>query len=575
MGSEEIQMLIEEGGEYAANEQFDKANEAFTHALDLDPTHTYTLYGKAFCLRKLGNYENAQVILNDALSLYPYDTELLNERGMLHYDQKQYDQAIEAFDQVLALDPENEYARNLKVKVLTKINRSREALEFLQKLKEAFVNDLGVASELGWFYIQRNELMSAQKEFQFILEKDSNNTTGTTGLGAVYFNQGDYEAAEDNFRQVMDAEPNEPVFHTNLAWALVRQDKEGEFAEAEKHCRRALQLDPNYAQAFGCLGVLAFKRGNLRESEDYLRTSIEVNPEEGNYSDLGALYIQMERYEEAEEKLKKAIEINKDDVQAHVELGNFYLKTYKPKKAVREFRQAMAIDPYNEAPRRAIAVALMRTGELVEAERVLREAIRLLDKSKRWQLHLTLCRVLTRIGDDTGDSQFYEEALEEVVEAIHLKPDHPDPYFHGGIVRSKLEDYRGALKNFRSCLKQDPHRFEAERNAMRIQLLLRKERVQSKGSLSGGIGVGVISIVQLIVLWIFYLGGKVTETMLTILVPVLLGLVVVAFLLPWLIRIKLPGLEAELSQPTETVSSGPTGEVGFGSSPPTISSGPR
>jgi hypothetical protein len=82
-------------------------------------------------------------------------------------------------------------------------------------------------------------------------------------------------------------------------------------------------------------------------------------------------------------------------------------------------------------------------------------------------------------------------------------------------------------------------------------------------------------VVQLSLLWYFFKQGKVTETILTVMIPILLGLVVVAFLIPVLIKLKLPGLEAELSERKEPVSSGPKGEIAFISSPPTISSGPR
>jgi hypothetical protein len=55
--------------------------------------------------------------------------------------------------------------------------------------------------------------------------------------------------------------------------------------------------------------------------------------------------------------------------------------------------------------------------------------------------------------------------------------------------------------------------------------------------------------------------------MITVLVPICLGLVVVSILLPSLSKLKLTGLEAELSQPTakEALASGPKGEIGFGS----------
>lgn len=49
--------------------------------------------------------------------------------------------------------------------------------------------------------------------------------------------------------------------------------------------------------------------------------------------------------------------------------------------------------------------------------------------------------------------------------------------------------------------------------------------------------------------------------MLQVLTPMLLGLLLLSFLLPSLTKLKLAGLEAELSQPNEKISKGPTGRM--------------
>jgi hypothetical protein len=71
--------------------------------------------------------------------------------------------------------------------------------------------------------------------------------------------------------------------------------------------------------------------------------------------------------------------------------------------------------------------------------------------------------------------------------------------------------------------------------------------------------------------WLRWQGGAgedalVTSTMITVLTPVCLGLLVVAVVLPQLSKLKLTGLEAELSEPKpkEALESGPKGEIGFG-----------
>jgi tetratricopeptide (TPR) repeat protein len=230
-------------------------------------------------------------------------------------------------------------------------------------------------------------------------------------------------------------------------------------------CREALEKNPYLAEAFGCLGNIAFKKGHIREAEGYFIRSIEVDSQKGHYADLGALYSQMGQYETAKRNLDQALKNNPDDAYARIELGNLYILTDNVKEGIREFRLAAIIDPQHPGAFNGLAIALMENLQLLEAEKVVRNALRTLDRSRRWELHLTLCRLLTILGDDTSDVHFYEEALKEVNTAIKLMPAHPSPYFHSGIVRFKLEEYDKSLKSFRNCLKQDEFHFEAALNA--------------------------------------------------------------------------------------------------------------
>jgi tetratricopeptide (TPR) repeat protein len=195
----------------------------------------------------------------------------------------------------------------------------------------------------------------------------------------------------------------------------------------------------------------------------------------------------MGNYENAETNLKKAIENNKYDSKAHVELGNLFLQTERIKDAIKEFRRAISVDTSSEEAVRALSIALMQIGDYRESEKTLREGIRRLEEFKRWQLHLTLSRLLVCMGDETSEKAFYEEALKEVNEAIKLRPDHPDPYFYAGIVRSKLKDYWRAKRSFSSCLRRDKNYFEAERNIRIIDPLIYEELFRSKVGIVGAL----------------------------------------------------------------------------------------
>ncbi|WP_020160063.1 tetratricopeptide repeat protein [Methylobacter marinus] len=598
--SNDIKSLEDQGWQLFDQKQYDEAIKIFDKIFKKETDNIAAFQGKIASLREKRDYEEANKLLVKALNAHPKHPGILSERAWLFRAQNKYDEAISAFDEVLKVKRDIDIFV-WEIGLLRSQCRFEEAEKLIVQADSEFSNNLRIRNEFGWLHFYQMQYDEAIKTFEEILEKDKNNESARQGkiaslrlkgqyteatdqakealkhlsnspgiyseLGWINFEQGDYDEAEKYFIKVLTI-IDDPLVYIHLAWSLVRQEKDTTLDIAIKHCRAALKLEPNLAEAFGCLGNIAFRRGHVHEAEEYFRRSIQVNAKKGHYADLGALYIYLERYEEAKEKLEDALKNNPNDAYAHLEMGDLYLQTEKVKEAIREFRLAADIDPHNSNSFKGWAIALMENNKLIEAEKVLRKAIKRLDESKRWELHLTLCRLLARIGDETSDHQFYEEALKEVNTAIRLKPQDPAPYFHAGIVRFKLEDYRNALNNFRRCLREDKHNLEAELNARRVQSLIRIEKARSRVSRFASIFLTIIFLTQLIALWVlrfFRTDGIITDTMLIVLVPILMGLMVVTVLLPGLTRLKMTGLEAELSEPTpkESLPSGPKGEIGF------------
>jgi len=574
----------EKGWLFVDKKQYVKALEAFDKVLrKVDETNQFALQGKIASLRLQGCFTEASELVDKALLLHPDSTGILIERGWLFFDQKRLNEAEESFAKAIRLAPYRIELKFSRIEVLMRTNRSFEAEKTLLELKKRFPNDPQVMERLGRFYIHQRDLRRAKEEFESILRSNPNDIAALGGLAAVCLVQSSYNEAIERFRKLCDMDPNNPAWYTNWAWALVREwttqtrrrasSNSSLLDQAERLCERALELDPESPEAYGCLGTITFRRGKLRLSEDYLLTSIKQDSVRGNHIGLGALYVQMGRYDEAQEVLKEALRYH-DDVSAHIEFGNLFLKTGRIKEAIHEFRRAMGTDPTDEEPPRALSIALMEANELNEAETVLRDALRRLDDSKRWRLHLTRAQLLTKRGDETENSHYYDEALKEANKAIDLNSAHPDPHFYAGFIRAKLKDYKGARKCFQSCLEKDDHD-EAQSNLTHVQSLIQEEKKRSRGSFWAGFFVGALAVSQLVVLWYFFKQGKITETILSVLLPIFSGLVVVAFLIPVLYKLKLPGLEAELRERTDPVSSGLKGEVVFSTSPLTISSGPR
>lgn len=592
-------MLEQEGwGSFNAR-HYDLAIERFDEVLGREPSSEGAHQGRVAALRKKRRFTEASEALDKGLAFHPRSIGLLSERAWLQYEQGRYPEAIQAFDEVLKVDPESDDKIVWKTSLLRALHRYEEAEITLRQARDRMPESVALQTELGWLYFDQRKYEDAADVFIAVLARSKNHElalqgriasarmTGRVGEaqrllraalhehgrspgirseeGWLYFGQEQYERAEESFRFVLQLQPHDVFSLITLAWTLAWQGGDDELEEAAALCRQALEIDPDVSQAYGCLGVVAFKQGMLREAEANLVRSIRLDPIKGRMADLGALYTQMGRYEEAEKSLRQAIETNPDDAYARVELGNLLLVTDRVKEATRELRFAMAVDGNHADPPRALAIALLESGKPSEAEKIVRNALRVLDQPRRWQLHLTLCQVLTRRGDETGDATLYQDALKEAKAAIRLKGTRPDPYFHAAIVRYKLGDYSGALKDFQRCIKLDKRHVEADLNARRLQTLLRREAHSRIGRIESYV-LGGIFLALVLAVWIVFLRTtKLSQDSMMIITPILLTLILASMLLPWLSRLKLAGLEAELSepQPKETLGAGPKGEIGF------------
>jgi tetratricopeptide (TPR) repeat protein len=297
--------------------------------------------------------------------------------------------------------------------------------------------------------------------------------------------------------------------------------------------------------------------------------------------DLGALYNQLGRLDEAETYLRKALERDWYDCQAHIEMGHLFLQRNVQQRsgehrtaAVRHFRQARQIDSASGSASLGLALALSQPpGELTEAEAVLQEALRRRDCDQpRWQLLIAVARLLVERGDATNIRQFYLDALAHTQEAISLASGESEPYFVAAVTRYKLAELSGdfsakliqrrmAVLDLRRAVRFNPSNIEAQRGLRVVEEALRI----SRSSTAGSVIVMTTGMIILGGLWAaFFVSDRVTSLMLTTLTPVLVGLIIVGFLMPFIIRLKLPGVEADLSASIRQVSSGPTGDETFG-----------
>ncbi|MEU0529916.1 tetratricopeptide repeat protein [Amycolatopsis tolypomycina] len=558
----------------------------YEKAIELDPQNGWVRANHANALWRSGRHEDAEAALVTALDLLPDHAGLMLEMGRLCDVRNRHEEALTWFDRTLARLPRSNLALIAKSAALRSLGRFGDAERLLSSRLERPDVTAGVMIEWGWVLRDRGELARARQAFERALTlavgKDGR-ADALHCLGWTAYSGGDFEQAESRFRAAIAEDHRSNEAMVGLAWTLVHDGEPNDEEEAERLCLDVLEDDPRRHLAHTCLGVLYARQGNLPQAEYHLRRSIEIDPYGGSYVDLGALFAQMGRFEEAEALLLKALERNWYDSQAHIELGALHLQrdldgTDDPaeaRRAARHFRQALVIEPTRGAAAIGLSLALIKSpGDLLAAERVLREALRRQDCDQpRWQLLVALARLLIGRGDETQRRDLHLEALSTARQAIELAANQPDPHYVAGVAAYKAGESgpqaqarpfyrRRALHHFRRCLHHDPEHIEARR----VMALAEESLAITRNSLAGSATMIVVAGALLVTLWLgFFLTDKVTTVVISTLTPILVGLVALGFVLPFLVRLKLPGgVEADLSASLNQVSSGPTGEVSIG-----------
>jgi len=129
----------------------------------------------------------------------------------------------------------------------------------------------------------------------------------------------------------------------------------GALEAAYESLRKAVSLQPEYAEAHNNLGLVLSRLGKEKEATEAFKRALTIDPRLGEaYNNLGFLYHTSSQFEQAVQMFGQAIQNAADSSIAYTNLGNSFYKMDQPDKAVEAWRRALDLDPMNENARRGL-----------------------------------------------------------------------------------------------------------------------------------------------------------------------------------------------------------------------------
>jgi Tfp pilus assembly protein PilF len=175
-------------------------------------------------------------------------------------------------------------------------------------------------------------------------------------LANLLRDRGETAEAIRHYRAALQLEPRHSAARNNLGVVLADQ---GEVAGAIGQYREAIRLEPDFADAHFNLanGLRALRR--LNEAVVEYREALRLEPHLAEaHTNLGEILASEGHMDEAIAQFRAALQIRPDSAEAHNNLGAALGLQGKMDEAIDQFRQALEIDPSHERARENLRLAL-------------------------------------------------------------------------------------------------------------------------------------------------------------------------------------------------------------------------
>jgi predicted O-linked N-acetylglucosamine transferase (SPINDLY family) len=152
----------------------------------------------------------------------------------------------------------------------------------------------------------------------------------------------------------------------------------GRLAAAEQIYRQILQIEPNHADAWQFLGVIATQAGQYARAIECIGRAIVINPHSAPYHhNLGYALQEQGRLDEAAACYRRALELNPDSPESYNNLGNVLTFRGQATEAIACYQRALQLRPDFAQAHSNLGTAWKDLGELDQAVTCFRRALEL------------------------------------------------------------------------------------------------------------------------------------------------------------------------------------------------------
>ena len=275
------------------------------------------------------------------------------------------------------------------------------------------------------------------------------------------------EAKKEIDKQLINY-PNSSILFNILGAVYAGQN---ELEKALNSYKKAIKINPEYAQAYNNLGTALHQIGKIEESIDNYQIAIKLN---NNFSEafnnLGNAVRDLNTPEKALDYFKKAIKINSNFAEAYNNLGCAYDELGNKKEALNNFKKATTIKPDYAEAYNNLGMMFSDLAKLDES---------LLSYNKAININSSYEKAYNNIGNLFNNLGKHDEATKAYYQAIKIKPDYATAYsnllfnlnyknnFDPDVYLSEAKNFK---LNYKNNNKKISFKYEYQKNPTKLRI---------------------------------------------------------------------------------------------------------
>ena len=287
-------------------ENYTQAKELMEELKEPSMENTDFLVCCAKYYSNLGNPRRAIEYCEKALELEEEENFLHNFIADEYVNLEDPFNALKHYKLALQFDPQDEYSLENVMYCYNQLNRSEEAIEFLNDYLDKYAFSETAWYEYGQFYFNRKNYEEAIKGFDYLLAINSESIGVYANKAACYEAMGEWQKAISVYEEMLDLEYTKSFTYYKIGLCY-KENKQPVLAL--NSFQKSLRDDPQFYLSMMEQSYIYEDMGGMKEALHFAKEAVSLNENNLDYQKrLAFLYIDSGRFEESLECLKKLVD---------------------------------------------------------------------------------------------------------------------------------------------------------------------------------------------------------------------------------------------------------------------------